>query len=179
MKVQADDANNLDTLIHVSRDFEAYLKALPGTKNVGRSSSDTPGQFIFTLKKDALANAGITPALIYSQIQQSMNGVKVASVEDAGNDIDVLIKSSQFDGSVDLNNVFSLPITLGQNTYRIGDFIESALSNATANIARENGKIQITIDADVEDVKQSTAIQAQFVEFAKKYQYPTGITYKA
>ena len=89
------------------------------------------------------------------------------------------MKSSQFDGSVDLNNVFSLPINLGQNTYRIGDFIESALSNATANIARENGKIQITIEADVVDIKQSTNLQSKFVEFAKKYQYPTGVTYKA
>lgn len=179
LKLQADEAENLDTLIKVSRDFEAYLRTVPGTKNVGRSSSDTPWQFVFTLKKDVLANAWITPAIIYGQIQQSLNGVKVASIEDSGNDIDILVKSSQFEGSVDLNNVLSLPIQIGPTSYRVGDFIESTLSNATANITREEWKIQITIDADLEDIKQTATLQAQFVDFAKKYQYPTGITYKA
>lgn len=146
---------------------------------MGRSSSDTPGQFIFSLKKDVLANAGISPALLYSQILQSMNGVKIASIEDGGNDIDILLKSSQFDGSVDMNNIFSLPIVLGANTYRVGDFIDSTLSNATANIARQDGKIQITIDADAENVKDNTALQKKFLEFAKTYQYPQGISYVA
>ncbi len=179
LKLQADEAKNLDTLILVSRDFETYLKSIPGTKNVGRSSSDTPGQFIFSLKKDELANAGITPALLYGQISQSLNGINVASIEDNGNDIDIYVKSSQFDGDVDMNNILSLPIVFGQNTYRVGDFVDSTISNATANISRQDGKIQITVDADAEDVKENVPLQSKFVEFAKSYKYPTGITYQA
>lgn len=42
LKLTVDDPEKLSTLIHVSKDFEAHLKTLPGTKNVGRSSNDTP-----------------------------------------------------------------------------------------------------------------------------------------
>jgi multidrug efflux pump subunit AcrB len=177
LKVEADDPKNLDTLIRVSRDFEAYLKTLPGTKNAGRSSSDTPWQFVFVLKREVLASAGLTPATLYSQIAQNMNGVKVASIEDDGEDRDIVVKSSQFIWDVDVNNILSLPLSAGQLTYRVGDFIESQISSATANISRQDGKIQITIDADAEDVKQNISLQAQYVEFAKTYPYPEGIAY--
>lgn len=177
IKVQTDNAKNLDTLITVSKDFESYLKTLPGTKNTSRSSSDTPGQFIFTLKKDLLANAGISPAILYGQIAQSLNGIKVGTIEDSGNDMDVLIKSSRFRGDIDMNALFSLPIVVWANTYRVGDFIASRASNATQQISRQDGKIQITIEADTEDTKQTASLQSQFVQFAKWYQYPPWVSY--
>jgi multidrug efflux pump subunit AcrB len=75
LKLTVDDPKKLSELIKVSQDFESQLKTIPGAKNVGRSSNDTPGQFIFTLKKDLIATTGITPALIYATIAQNMNGV--------------------------------------------------------------------------------------------------------
>jgi len=53
------------------------LKKISGTKNVSLSSKDTPGQFVFTLKKDALSLYDISPAIIYAQISQMMNGIMV------------------------------------------------------------------------------------------------------
>ena len=73
LKLIVDDPKKLSTLIQVSKEFEAYLKTIPGTKNVGRSSGDTPGQFVFKLKKELIATTGITPSLIYAQIAQNMN----------------------------------------------------------------------------------------------------------
>lgn len=96
LKLIVDNPDKLSTLIQVSKDFETHLKAISGTKNVSRSSTDTPGQFIFTLKKDLLADLGVSPALIYSQISQTINGVTVGSVENNGEDMNVVLKSSQF-----------------------------------------------------------------------------------
>jgi multidrug efflux pump subunit AcrB len=155
------------------------LKTIPGTKNVGRSSLDTPGQFVFLLKRDVLSRLGITPNIIYSQLNQSLNGVKIASIEDSGNDVDIIIKTPQFQDSIDMNDILSLPIEIGPITYRAGEFIESQISNATANISRQDGKIEITVDADAEDVKQNVALQQKFLEFAKNYTYPPGVTYTA
>ncbi len=117
--------------------------------------------------------------MLYAQISQNLNGIKIGTIEDAGNDIDILLKSSQFNGDVDVNNILSLPLVVGPTTYRVGDFVESRISGATANISRQDGKIQITIDADAEDVKQGVALQSQFLEFAKTYQYPSGVSYQA
>jgi multidrug efflux pump subunit AcrB len=83
-------------LIDVSKHFYDHLKSLSGTKNVGTSSADTPGQFVIALQKDLLANYGIPASLIYGQIAQNMNGIMVGTVEDNGSDMDVKVKTDTF-----------------------------------------------------------------------------------
>ena len=96
----------------MSKDFEAYLKTLPGTKNVGRSSADTPGQFIYTLKRDVITERGLSPALIYTQITQNLNGVTLGSIEDNGSDMSIILKTSQFRGDVKPDDILSIPLTV-------------------------------------------------------------------
>ncbi len=177
VNLTVDDPEKLSTLITVSKDFEAYLKTIPGTKNVGRSSNDTPGQFIFKLKKDLIASTGITPATIYSQISQSMNGVNLWTVEDDGEDMSIILKSSQFREDVRIEDILSIPLIVWQNTYQIGDFIDSQISNATASVSRTDGNIEITVDADLEAGTDTIGTQSTFTRFAESYDYPSGIGY--
>ena len=134
----------------VSKDFETYLKKFSGSKNVSRSSNDTPGQFIFTLKKDILAQYGVSPALVYSQIAQSMNGITVGSIEDNGEDMSIKVKSGLFTDDVKMEDILSIPLTIGIQNFMIRDFVDTTISNATATVSRENGKIQITVESDLE-----------------------------
>lgn len=150
VKLVASSTDQLSTLIRVSRDFEAYLKTIPGTKNVSRSSNDTPGQFIFTLKKDTLAQYGVNPGLIYSQISQNINGITVGSIEDNGEDMDVKIKTDKFSDDVKMDDILSIPINVGNANFVIRDFVDTTLSNAIAVVTREDGNIQITVESDIE-----------------------------
>jgi multidrug efflux pump subunit AcrB len=177
IKLIADNASQLPTLINVSKDFEAFLKKMPGTKNVSRSSSDTPGQFIFHLKKDLLAQYNISPAIIYSQISQNLNGITVWTVEDNGSDMDVKIKSSRFSDDVKMEDILSLPISIGTSNYLVQDFVDSTITNATATVARENGKIQITVESNLDTGLDTVSTQAKFTTFADTYNFPNGISY--
>ncbi|MFC1797647.1 hypothetical protein ACFLY2_00090 [Patescibacteria group bacterium] len=47
---------DFDLLKTVSEDFETFLENVPGAKNVISSSSDTPGQFVFSFNKEKLSN---------------------------------------------------------------------------------------------------------------------------
>ncbi len=179
LKLTVDDPNKLPLLIKVSKDFEAGLKTIPWTKNVGRSSSDTPGQFIFKLKKDLIATTGISPAFVYAQIAQNMNWVTLWSIEDNGEDMSVILKSSQFLDDVRIEDILSVPIVVGQTTYQIGDFVESQLTNATASITRVDGDIEITVDADLKEWGDTVSTQKKFTEYANTYEFPSGITSKA
>ena len=179
LKLTANDPEKLGTLIHVSKEFEAHLKTISGTKNVGRSSNDTPGQFIFRLNKDLIATTGISPSIIYAQIAQNINGVTVWTIEDNGEDMSVILKSSQFRESIVLEDILSIPIAVWTINYRIGDFVESQLTNATASITRVDWDIQITVDADIEEWGDTVSTQKSFAEFAAKYDFPSGISYKA
>ena len=64
--------------------------------------------------------------------------------------MNVIVKSSQFLDDVRLEEVLAIPLTVGQTNYVVGDFVDSQITNATASITREDGNIQITIDADLE-----------------------------
>ncbi len=179
LKLIVDDPEKLDSLIKVSKDFESHLKSIKGTKNVWRSSNDTPGQFIFRLKKDLIATTGITPAMIYGQISQSMNGINVWSIEDNGEDMNVIIESSKFEDDVKIEDVLAIPLYVWQTRYQVGDFIDSKITNATASIKREDGNIQITVDADLNAGFDSVWTQNEFKKFAENYNFPSWITYAA
>ena len=79
-----------------------------------------------------------------------MNGVVVGSIEDNGEDMDVKLRSSVFRDDVNLEKILSLPIPTANENFALRDFVDSTLSNATAAISREDGKIQITVDSDLE-----------------------------
>lgn len=179
LKLIVDNPDKLSTLIQVSKDFETHLKSIEWTKNVSRSSTDTPGQFIFTVKKDLLADLGVSPALIYSQISQTINWVTVGSVENNGEDMNVVLKSSQFWTNIRMEDILSIPITVGQTTYMVSDLVDNKINNATEKISRNDGDIQITVDADLEDGVDSVATQAEFIKFAQVYTFPSGVQYEA
>jgi len=150
---------------------------MPWTKNVSRSSSDTPGQFIFHLKKDLLAQYNISPAIIYNQISQNLNGITVGTVEDNWSDMDVKVKSSRFSDDIKMEDILSLPITIGTSTYLIQDFVDSTITNATATVARESWKIQITVESNLNTWLDTVSTQAKFTTFADTYKFPNGISY--
>jgi hydrophobic/amphiphilic exporter-1 (mainly G- bacteria), HAE1 family len=179
LKLIVDEGSKLPLLIKVSKEFEAHLKTIKGTKNVWRSSWDTPGQFIFKLKKDLLSTTGISAAMIYAEMAQNMNGVTIGSIEDNGEDMNIILKTTQFRDAVRLEDILSIPISVWPTAYRIGDFIESHLTNATASISRENGNIQIAVDADLEVGIDSVSTQAEFVKYASSYDFPSWVSYKA
>ena len=177
IKLIAENTEDLPVLTNVSKDFEAFLKKMPGTKNVGRTSEDTPWQFIFKLKKDLLAEYGISPAIIYSQITQTVNGITVGSIEDNNEDMDIKIRSSRFGDDVKMEDILSIPINIGTANYIVRDFVDTTITNATAVVSREDGNIQITAEANLEKWLDTVANQAKLIEYAEKYPFPKGITY--
>jgi multidrug efflux pump subunit AcrB len=64
------------------------------------------------MKRDILAQYGISPAQIYSTMSQAMNGVNVGSLEDTGEDMSILLRTSQFRKDVNLEDILALPIQM-------------------------------------------------------------------
>jgi multidrug efflux pump subunit AcrB len=55
IKLQANSPKLLADLAKTASDFEKEVRSYNGVKNVENSSGDTPGQFVFELKKDVLS----------------------------------------------------------------------------------------------------------------------------
>lgn len=178
LKLVATDTEKLDTLAKVAEDFEKKIRSYPGSKNVENSSGDTPGQFIFSLKKDVITTIGLSPSVIIGEMLSMMNGVGVGTLTHDGEDLDVILKYEQFIDVIQPENVLAHTFSVGSKTYRLGDFIEPVFKNAVASVNREAGLVTVTVGADFEEGINATEVQSQFTDFAKTYNFPAGISYK-
>ncbi|NRH21231.1 efflux RND transporter permease subunit [Candidatus Gracilibacteria bacterium] len=178
LKIVSDSSENLPTLIKVAKEFKEYLKTVPGTKNVSVSSQDTPGQFVFRLNKDLLALYGIPASLIYQTISTNMNGITVGSIEDNGDDMNIILKSDRFIQEAKMEDILGISFAVGPTTYKVGNFIDTKVQNAIASVNRENGKVQITVEGDLNLGVDTLSTQASFQKYADAYNFPVGITYK-
>lgn len=77
-----------------------------------------------------------------------------------------------------MENILSIPFIIGAISYRVGEFLDTKTQNAIASVNRENGKVQIAVEADLETGVDSVSSQAAFVDYASKYQFPPGISYR-
>lgn len=177
LKLVADKSEQLNQLIDISRDFESNLKTINWVKNVSVSSKDTPGQFIFTLNKDTLWTYNIPPSIVYGYIMQMMNWVNVWSIEDDWTDMDMIIKQSNFRDIINVDDILNSTFTYMWKTYQVWNFANYSPSNSIASISREDWKIVIVVEADVEKWVDTISTQAKYEEFANNYEFPLGISY--
>lgn len=177
LKLNAESSDQLDTLVKVSEDFEKFLRSVEGTKNVSTTSGETPGQFVFALKKDVLAELGVPAAKIYSEVLSTINGANVGSIEDNGEDIDVVVRTAEYSDAIDPQAIINHNFAYAGKTYRIGDFVDSTVKNAVASVKREEGKITIVAEGDVEKDVLPAGIQSKYEEFANAYEFPAGISF--
>ncbi len=177
LKLVAEKSEQLPELIDVAKVFEKHLKTIKWTKSVWLSSKDTPGQFIFTLKKDVLWVYSIPPAVVYGYIMQMMNWVNVWSIEDNWSDMDIFLKQSNFREIVNIDDIMNSSFAYAWKTYQVWNFIDYNTTNSIASVSREDWKITISVDADIEKWVDSVSTQSNFQDYAKTYSFPPGISY--
>jgi HAE1 family hydrophobic/amphiphilic exporter-1 len=90
-----------------------------------------------------------------------------------------VVKYSQFVNDVDPDLLASHIFKYAGKNYRLGDLIDTNITNAVASVKREAGLTTISIGADVETGVTAAEIQTKFVAFAEKYSFPNGISYSA
>lgn len=175
INIEAESASQLQELIAVAKDFESYITSLPGTKNIKNSSSDTPGQFVFTINKDFASLKWVSPSLIIQKISEKTNGLKVGSIDDNGMDMDVMLKDDRFLDDVSADMILDIPITVGKTKYRIGDFVTVNVSNSVSSISQKDGTIRITINADAKEWVNTIGLTREIQQYAQSYNFPKGI----
>lgn len=179
LKLVADSAEKLDSLASVAKDFEKEIRSYPGSKNVENSSGDTPGQFILSLKKDAITTVGLSPSAVLGEVLTTMNGITVGTIASGEDDLDVVLKYSQYINNLRPDDILAHTFVSGGKTYRIGDFVEPVFKNAVASVKREAGLITVSVGADFETGYNATEMQSKFTDFATKYNFPPGVSYTA
>ena len=174
----ADDKNKLETLSKVSKDFENYIRTLSWTVNITNSSVEKPGQFNVVFDEQKLANLWLTPQDVKFEVYNMINWSKAGTVNIDKVDRDIVIKYNIFSDTVSPESLSNLKINTKVWQVSLNSIANIVLWQSLNLITRKDGDITITVESDLESWLTPTSFQPKLVEFAKKYQFPSWISYK-
>ncbi len=179
IKLITDDANNVNELKNIADDFKEFLTTVEWTKNITVSSSDTPGQFVFSFNKNKLSYVWLEPSDITNELYFYTSWVTAGSIKSAYEDNDIVISLAEFEDTLTPEDISNLVINTKVWKIKVGDYLNVKFDKSLSSISREDGKIIIAAEADVLDGFLPTDVQPQFVEFAKNYHFPEWFSYNA
>ena len=179
IKLIANDNKKINTLRDVASDFEDFLKNINWTKNVTISSKDNPGQFEFKFDRDKLAFAWLRADEILSEIYFYTSWIKSGSIKEDIQDNDIVLKISDFDEKLTPEDIKNLVVNTRIWKVRVWDYADFSLEKSLSSINRENWKIMISVNSNLETWVLPTSIQPKLIKFARDYDYPKGISFMA
>jgi multidrug efflux pump subunit AcrB len=174
----ATDKEKISMLKSVSRDFEEYIRTLTWTTNISNSSTETPGQFSLVFDDARLAELGLTPQDIKWEIYAMVLGLKAWVMALDSIDRDIVVKVADLEDAVSPDVLSSLVISTRAWDITLGSIARIDIQQSLASIARKDGNINITVEADLKEGLAPTSFQPLLLEYAKKYDFPEGIVYK-
>lgn len=177
LKLIADTNDKFNTLIEVSEEFEEYLSNIPWTKNVGKSSKDSPWQFVYNLDKSKLAILWISPNDLMMDLFATTNGIGAWTLKWKYDNNDIEVIYEWYEDGITPTDINNLTINTSAWPIRFGNVADYSFDSAISSISRLDNKITITVNADTEAGITPDKIQAQFIEFAENYEYPDGISF--
>lgn len=179
IKLTVDDANKFEQLKQISNDFEKYLNTVKWTKNVGSSSSDTPGQFVFQFDKEKLSNIGLLPRDLLWEIYFYTNWIKSGSIKQNNQDNEIILSYKEFEDNVDPEDIMNLVVNTKVWKIRIWDFATFEFKNAVSSISREDTDIVINVTSELQTGFLPNQIQPKLIKFAEGYNFPNWFSYLA
>ena len=179
VKLNANSSKDIDILKNVADDFKKFLQTVPGTKNVSTTSSNNPGQFVFEFDKEKLSFTGLTPDDILAEVRFYIAGINAGSIQSTYEDNDIVLSVAEFEDTLNPIDILNLTIPTRIGEIRVGDYADFAFEPGLSSIIREDGKITIGANSDLEAGILPSEIQPKLIEYAENYNYPEGISYTA
>jgi len=179
IKINANSARDIDTLKDVADDFKDFLQVQEGTKNVGTSSWDNPGQFVFQFDREKLSFAWLTPNDLLQDIRWNIAWFNAGSISSSFEDNDIVLSIDSFDDTLTPSDVVDMIVSTRIWDVRVWDYASYSFEPWLSSIGREDGKITIGVNSDLESWVLPTEIQPKLIEFAETYDFPEGISYTA
>lgn len=179
INIIAESTQYLETLSDVSNVFENYLLSLEGTKNVWLSISSTPGQFVFSLDYEKIAQLWITPNEITNSIFANTNGLTAWTIKWLLTDHDIKVKIAEFENNLSPYDLENLVLNTSKWKIKLIDIASYKFEKAISEINRDNTDITVLIDSDLIEWFVQSDIQPILTKFAESYNFPVGISYSA
>ena len=177
IKIKAKDSVSQDTLAKVARDFEKYLKSIPGTKNISNSSKESPGQFVFELDDDKLAMLWLNKSSIGPSLYLALNGMDAGSIKIEDDTHDIKVKYEDLKDTVSPDTLMWTIITTSAGQIPLASIWNYTFKPAVSNIVRDDWDITVTIWANLIQGVKAEWINEQLYAYWDSYDFPEWISY--
>lgn len=174
----ANSNQDFQKLIEISKDFESFLKNKKWTKNITNSSQESPWQFVFQFDNEKLKYLWLTPNYIMWELYMKLNWTKSWSLKWRFEDSEIRIKIKDFEDELTPENILNLSINTPSWLIKLWEVLEYNFQTAVSTINREDGKILVKIESDVEKWINPWTINTELVSFANEYNFPSWISWQ-
>lgn len=181
LRITADDNTKFSALVQIAKEFAAHLRAIEWTKNVSLSSKDTPGQFIFSFDRSKLSSLWLTPGDVTSQLGVALNWANAGTITIDSIDANVKVLYDSFSKEVSPSDITNTMIITQQWLIPVSEVMDYTVDNAVGEISRQQWKVAIKVDADLEEefLKQWTVVQGDLVSRAEEFDFPSWLSFDA
>lgn len=172
-RVSGEDLNTLATL---SEKVKNILKNTKGVINVDSNEDSSPADLTFTLKKDAIAKAGLSVSEVSGYLRTAIFGVTATTISQGKDDLDVVVKfdKSKVDSVEQIKNL-SLINNQGQQV-KLSYLADFSLEPALATIRHRDFERTISVTADLESGYTASKVVPQVEKTIKEKGIPQGYT---
>ncbi|NDK10237.1 efflux RND transporter permease subunit [Candidatus Gracilibacteria bacterium] len=179
VKLNAASSNDIGILKEVANDFKEYLVGVAGTKNVSVSSKDNPGQFVYRFDTQKLSFSGLTPDDITGGLRANLSGLSAGTIASQYEDNEIKVQIAEYKDSVSPTDIQNIIISTAQGQVRVGDYLDYSFEPALSSINRLDGKINISVESELENGTLPTDVQPLLEDFAASYNFPSGVSYSS
>jgi HAE1 family hydrophobic/amphiphilic exporter-1 len=181
--LSGDDFDSLESTAFAVEDI---LKNIPGTRSV-ESSLETDGiDFVLSLNRERVAEAGILPIQIAQTLRTAVAGTEATSLKISGKDIAVFVGldlNTHFTGPDDrvrttIDALRSIEINTRDGAVPLGTFFNVRIERSNGVIRHDEGKRIATISSQIDSDTTAATVRAQFNEAQKKLTIPETVVLK-
>lgn len=177
-----DDFNNLESSIFIATDI---LNTIDGVRDIETSLEGDAVDFVVSIDRDKVSEAGLNPIFIASTLRTSVFGSTATTIRSQDEDIDVEVRLSLNSEFVDISrspqatidSLRSIQVDTVNGPIFLGSLIDVSLKRANPVIQRENLKRVAKIEASLDEGFNPTEVNALFRGALAEAQLPDGIDF--
>ena len=174
---------DLTVLEQLAVEFERLVADIPGTRDVGTSVKQTPGEFVLTVDRAAIARYNLSTFDVASELRTALFGATATTITTATDDLDVIVKYrfSQNDDQGTVNRVSAdqltaITIQTPQGDIPLNSFVDTNLEQSRSSIAHTDGDRVVSITSATAKNTPASVIFSQIRERMDEISVPDGYT---
>jgi multidrug efflux pump subunit AcrB len=178
IKLVTQNQNNYEKLIEIAEDFENFLLNTSGISETSISASSSLWQIEFKVDESKAALMWVDEKTVMNMVSSAIRWKTVGSYKSSYDDHDIVLMIDDYKENLSPSDIENINLYIWWQTIKAGALITYDIKTSAPNIKRVDWYINVWVEADIVDAKQTQSLQTALNEFASSYNFPDGTTYQ-